>query len=92
MVKIPCLNRCVFEFSLLSRNWDIRMIDIYVILDSRADLEVDKIHLRAAEGRKNLEAVWANLPGVIPTLEMTEFATIPAVTASVRPGFGKEPR
>lgn len=49
------------EYRLLAMNRDIRLVDLNAILDSRTDLEPDKIHLNAAGRQKVADAVWVNL-------------------------------
>jgi lysophospholipase L1-like esterase len=49
------------EYRSLAMARDIRLIDIYAILNSSTDLGPDKIHLNARGRHKVADAVWTNL-------------------------------
>ncbi len=49
------------EYRLLARTRDIRLVDLYAILDTSTDLESDMIHLNAVGRQKIADAVWYNL-------------------------------
>ena len=51
----------VNEYLLFAMNRDVRLIDIYSILETRTDLEPDMIHLSAAGRQKVANAVWSSL-------------------------------
>jgi lysophospholipase L1-like esterase len=48
-------------YRLLARDLDIRIVDIYSIINVATDLEADMVHLNAAGRRKVAEAVLTNL-------------------------------
>lgn len=49
------------EYRLLALERGIRLVDLYEILDSRTDLETDRVHLNAVGRRKVADTVWASL-------------------------------
>jgi len=71
------ISSVAVEYRLLAMNRDICLIDIHAILDSRTDLEPDKIHLNAAGRQKVDDAVWANLQDVTEPPQVTGFSGIP---------------
>ena len=56
----------VAEYRLLAMNRDIRLVDIYTMLDIATDLQSDMIHLNADGRQKVAAAVWENLQDVMP--------------------------
>jgi len=57
----PRIPSVVNEYLLLAMNRDVRLIDIYSILETRTDLEPDMIHLSAAGRQKVANAVLSSL-------------------------------
>jgi lysophospholipase L1-like esterase len=59
------------EYRLLAMDRDIHLIDINAIIDSRTDLEPDKVHLNGAGRQKVADVVWANLKNMalLPSCE-----------------------
>lgn len=62
----PRIPPVAVEYRQLSKNRNIRLIDIYSILDVSIDLESDMIHLNALGRNKVANAVWAKIQEVNP--------------------------
>lgn len=60
----PRVSHVAAEYRLLATERDIRLVDIHAILDHRADLEPDRVHLNAVGRQRVADAVWANLQDV----------------------------
>jgi lysophospholipase L1-like esterase len=57
----PRIPPVIAEYRLMAMNRNIRLIDIYSIMDINTDLEPDMIHLNALGRQKIADAVSANL-------------------------------
>ncbi len=49
------------EYRLLAMNRNIRLIDIYAVIDNGTELETDKIHLSVVGRQRVAETVWTDL-------------------------------
>jgi lysophospholipase L1-like esterase len=63
----------VAEYRLLAMKRDIRLVDVYRLLDCRIDLESDSIHLNTTGRRKVADAVWSNSQDVTSPAQVTGF-------------------
>ncbi len=64
----------VAEYYLLAMNRDIRLVDLYTVINSSIDIEPDGVHLNAVGRQKVADAVWANRQNFTAPAQVTGFS------------------